>query len=293
MSVLYRVIERAALGLDHVSGGRLKQSIGQSLTHATGKEALPAWVYRKVHVEELSQDGLPIYVLTPPGANSSAAVLFCHGGGGMSRPTRLHYDTVVRLVRQSGAAVYLPFYPLAPEHNVRDALGWLEALYVQMLEAYPADAITFAGDSAGANLCLSLTERVTPRPRQIIAISPAFGIEDGESREIRLQMESQDPLLTVAMNDRIKENWGRGVALNSADISPEYIDYTGFPEITVFYGSHELFYPLVERGIERMRAQGVCVHTVLEPMCHDWAICSFLPEGRAAIRRMGKMITAL
>ena len=59
------------------------------------------------------------------------------------------------------------------------------------------------------------------------------------------------------MNDIIADNWCRNVPLDSPDISPEYIDYKGFPPMYFFYGKHELFYPHVMNYLCSLRSQGV------------------------------------
>ncbi len=218
------------------------------------------------------------------------AVLFLPGGGGMESATILHYDTAARIARGTGADVYIAAYPLAPEYNARDALLWLEKVYAALLKKHEPKDIVFMGDSAGANLILSLTYRLKEKPGKLLVISPACGLENGRTRNIRLAMEPYDPFLTVEMNDVIAANWCRNVPLDSPDISPEYIDYTGFPPMFFFYGEHEIFYPLVYDYLSMLRKKGVSFQEMKQPMCHDWALCSFLKEGRAAIRMMCGLI---
>ncbi|MCR5499934.1 MAG: alpha/beta hydrolase [Acetatifactor sp.] len=208
----------------------------------------------------------------------------------MESATILHYDTAARIAKETGADVYIAAYPLAPKYNVRDALCWLEKVYAELLKKHNPKDIVFMGDSAGANLILSLTYRLKEKPRKLLVISPACGLENGKTRNIRLAMEPYDPILTVEMNDVIATNWCRNVPLDSPDISPEYIDYEGFPPMYFFYGEHELFYPLVYDYISSLRRKGVRLWEEIQPMCHDWALCSFLREGRKAIRTMCKLI---
>lgn len=290
MSKFYHFVENSCFLLDKVSNGKVKGFMGKSLLSSSGNETIPIWVsmYCDVHCFELND--FPIFVLRPKKIKRKKAILFLAGGGGMSRPTSLHYGTAIRLLKETGATIYMPFYPLAPKYNVRDALTWLEGLYEKMLQRYLPSHITFIGDSAGANLCLSLTERVKLRPSRLIIISPALGLEDGENREIRQSMEFDDPLLTVGMNDAIAKNWAKDVPLNSCDISPEYICLKGFPKILLFYGSHELFYPHVKKWIESMKSYDVDLSVVEQPMCHDWALCSFFSEGRQALQQMSQWI---
>lgn len=293
MSAFYSVLETACYGLNKLPGGGVKSLMTKGVTTSTGKEKPPAWLKRHCEVRKTVQQGFPVYVLRhkDEAKRGKQVLLFLAGGGGMSRPTALHYDTVARIVRNTGATVYLPFYPLAPEHNASEAATWLEQLYQTLLRYCSSDCILFAGDSAGANLSLTLAGRTETKPRGMILVSPAFGIQNGDARDIRLSMEKIDPLLSVAMNDQICESWAKGVPLDSPDISPEFVDYRGFPEMLVFFGSHELFYPAVKKGLKEIAAQGVQVTAVERPMCHDWALCSFFREGRTALSQMCGFIT--
>jgi acetyl esterase/lipase len=291
----YSVIETICYVANRLPGGGVKGMMSRGITTSTGKEKPPAWLNRKCEVQVESQQGFPIYILRHKGKTKrrEQVVLFLAGGGGMSRPTILHYDTAARIAARTGATVYLPFYPLAPEHNASEALVWLEQLYRNLLERYPGNRILFLGDSAGANLSLSLAGRVETKPCGIILISPAFGLQNGKNRDILRHMEKIDPLLSLAMTDYIRDNWWKGVPLDSPDLSPEFIDdYRDFPELLVFFGSHELFYPAVKKGLKKIAAQGVRITAVEQPMCHDWALCSFFKEGRTAISKMCKFITS-
>ena len=284
MSLIYRACEKTAFILNRLPGGGLKGSMSDLLA-GNGDIKLPGFMQRKIRTDLLLFEGHSVHIVRNNEGLSGKAVLFLPGGGGMARATRLHYDTARRIALETKAEVHIANYPLAPEYNVRDALVWLERYYEVMLKSFSPSDMVFIGDSAGANLELSLTARLDKeiRPAGLIVISPACGLEYGKPRDIRLQMESYDPLLTVAMNDLIAENWARNVPLTSPDISPEYIDHKDFPALHYFYGSHEIFYPHVKNYLKRLSEQDIRYTEHEEPMCHDWALCSFLPEGRKAI----------
>lgn len=292
MSLLYDIAEQFCFFTNRLPGGGVKKLMTGMLTSATGKEKPPGWLKIACRVRRYSFRGFPVYAIRAKrtAQKSGKAVLFLHGGGGMSRPTALHYDTARRIASQTGAVILLPFYPLAPSHTVRDALRWLEDLYRALCRKYNTKDIVFMGDSAGANLCLSLAGRSADKPSGLIIISPAFGLQDGKPRDIRLRAEKRDPVLSVEMNDLIAANWCRGIPLDSPDISPEFVDYTGFPPMLFIYGTHELFYPHVKKGIRKIRERGADIETFGRALCHDFALCAFFREGREAIRKMSEWI---
>lgn len=292
MSLIYKVAEKGCFLLNKLPGGGPKGSMSE-LISGNDEIKLPLFMKSGINIKQMVFEGSIVHVIRAkrPKHVSGKAVLFLPGGGGMARATKLHYDTAKTLAVKTGAQIIIAHYPLAPKHNVRDALVWLERLYQSViLKEYRPEDVVFMGDSAGANLILSLAYRLKDKPHSLIVISPACGLENGKNRDIRKQMESKDPILTVAMNDLIAEHWCRNVPLDSPDISPEYIDHEGFPPMLIFYGTHELFYPHVREYIRKLQTEGV-PHTAVErPMCHDWALVKYFPEGREAIRKMADHI---
>jgi len=294
LSILYKIAENGCFLLNKLPGGGAKGSMSDMFSGDSLDVRLPRFLTRGTTVNMTELDGFSIHRIQSRknSMNTNRAVLFLPGGGGMARATRLHYDTAKRIADKTGAEIIIANYPLAPGHNVVFALDWLEKLYSKILEEYDPQNIVFMGDSAGANLILSLTYRVNAKPGGLIVISPACGLENGKNRDIRKEMEPYDPILSVAMNDTIAENWCRNVPLDSPDISPEYINHAGFPPMLMFYGSHELFYPHVKNYIRQLESTGVNIRCIERPMCHDWALCSFFKEGREAIAAITEWINS-
>ncbi len=292
MSFVYKIAEKGCFLLNKLPGGGPKGSMS-GLFSGNDKIKLPRNMYSGLDIKEIDFEGFTVHRIRAqkPALSSRKAVLFLPGGGGMARATKIHYDTAKRLAVRTGAEIIIAHYPLAPKHNVRYALEWLERFYSdELLKNYRSEDIVFMGDSAGANLILSLAYRLKNKPASLIVISPACGLENGHNRDIRIEMEPQDPILTVAMNDLIAEHWCRNVPFDSPDISPEYIDYTGFPPMLLFYGTHELFYPHVRNYIIQLQKERVFFTAVEKPMCHDWALVKYFPEGKEALIKMADWI---
>lgn len=292
MSLSYCIVEKAYYMLNRLPVDGSRSLLMGGFKEPTDRVILPGFVKKSnLNVCEIMFEGFLIHRFRRKGGrHSSRAVLFLPGGGGMERATVLHYDVAMKLAKDTGADVYIAHYPLAPKYNVRYALDWLNKLYTVLLKKYSSRKITFIGDSAGANLIISLAGEVKVKPGKLIVISPACGIENGKNRNIRLAMEPYDPILSVEMNDIICDNWCKGVPLDSPDISPEYVDHTGFPPMYLYYGKHELFYPHVINYIDMLKEKGVVFQKTVKPMCHDWAICRLFPEGRKAVREMCNII---
>jgi len=121
--------------------------------------ALP--LRRVMSVKLPGATGLLSARLYVPRGRVRGAVLYLHGGGFVHCGLNSHHGICCRLARESGAAVLLPDYALAPEHpfpaaveDARAALFWLARASAR----YWGGQVGVAGDSAGGNLAAVLAQ---------------------------------------------------------------------------------------------------------------------------------------
>lgn len=97
-------------------------------------------------------------ILTPENA-SKGAVLFVHGGGFAFCSPETHERCARVLANETGMAVAMPDYRLAPEHpfpaGLLDVVACLRALLAGSVNGVSAGPVLVSGDSAGANLALA------------------------------------------------------------------------------------------------------------------------------------------
>lgn len=96
------------------------------------------------------------------------AIFYLHGGGFMSGSLESHDSICRRLALASNCIVVALDYPLAPEHRFPTALleiGAAIPAILTMAEKFGVspDRFALAGDSAGANLALSVSRRLCDR----------------------------------------------------------------------------------------------------------------------------------
>lgn len=246
-------------------------------------------MYRKFNVEERTIGDSIAFVIRSKNVAPKRRCLFLHGGGGMMRATPFHYMFITRLILQTHAEVWMPFYPLAPDYVFYDSLAACFATYRTMLSHEQTLPIYFAGDSAGANLelavCRSALDSGLDIPSTIVCISPATGFEDPNYRAnfFAQTQRTKDPLLCVEMVDAIRNNWYKGVPLDDPLGNPAAMDYAGFPPTLIYLGTAEIFYPYTEGIVRRMEASGLDLSCVRgHELMHDWALLNYFPEGAAA-----------
>ncbi|MCH5209855.1 MAG: alpha/beta hydrolase [Oscillospiraceae bacterium] len=253
---------------------------------------VPEFLYKRFNAQKTDINGQPLFKISPKNGSNGKVILFLHGGGGMMCPTVLHYRMASDLVRQTGADLYFPFYPLAPEATVTDSIFHIKKVYDVILKEHNSENITVIGDSAGAVLSVSVCGYTDKKPNGVVLISPGVGMEKNDGK--MEQMEPYDAILSMKTINLIKKYWLRGVDIKSPEINVTSRDYTGFPPMMLYYGTKELFYPYIDELIERITECGVSleVHEGKD-MCHDWAIADVIPEGRKAIREISAFVRSV
>lgn len=289
-SAVYTALE-SALRAYHVQ--RLFQvseqaTIDMLAKHNASRSTMSGFLRRRFSVDERTIDTAPVYVVRSRQVQPQRRCLFIHGGGGMMRANIMHFSFVARLIMQTHAEVWMPFYPLAPGPNFTDSLACCYESWQQMMEQDPLPTY-IAGDSAGANLGFALTRQLLNEgkeaPRCIVGISPATGFEAPDYQTTFAQQcaATRDPLFCVEMIEAIVEHWCRGLDLDDSLLNPAYIDYMGFPPVLLLFSTAEIFYPATEHIVDAMQRAGVLLTLNRQAdLMHDWALSNLFPEGAAA-----------
>lgn len=174
-------------------------------------------------------------------------VLYLHGGAWILEASPHYMAFVSFLADSSGAEVWFPEYPLAPEHNAVQAFEMLSALYGEMLKEAPAHEIAVMGDSTGGSLALGLgmylRDHGMPQPNNLILFSPGVDIMLWRTPE---EVAYNKKLVAAGLN-AVSSNaqstimgWWRG-DLPETDyrVNPIFGDMRGLAPMTVFVGSAE------------------------------------------------------
>ncbi|MGN4155314.1 alpha/beta hydrolase fold domain-containing protein, partial [Burkholderia gladioli] len=116
-------------------------------------------------------------VVAPKRGDTGGAILYLHGGAFCLGSPNTHRSVTTRLARESGMAVWVPDYRLAPQHPHPAALSDVLDTYATLrAQGYAPERIVVAGDSAGGALALALAtalrERGEAMPAALALISP-------------------------------------------------------------------------------------------------------------------------
>lgn len=233
-------------------------------------------------------DGYHCIVGHKSGSDTKKALLYLVGGA--NRRYQLpKVSTMVRYIEETDRDLWLPLYPLYPDHNCLDVTEMVCHTYNRMLQDYKAEDIAWLGFSSGANNILSAGRHIVkksydlPMPGLMIAVSCNNVLLSEESYERMKKIEKRDIMMYADSTKAWTDYYNHDGSV------PSYLlgcaatdDYTGFPKIIMYFGGDEIFAaeaPDYEKTFERCGVKDYTIH--VEPgMFHAYPFFTFVKEGK-------------
>jgi acetyl esterase/lipase len=255
--------------------------------------SVPAFVRRHHAVTEMSVAGYPCPLIEPRDGYREGApiILFLHGGGFIFETLPVHWVAIDRMVRKTGGRLIACTYPLLPDATLHEAHDVVVEVFAGLCKQYDPASITIVGDSAGAILALTLTYAARARgaalPGKLVLVSPGqtYVRDPGVWAAMKAQ-DATDAIIPLSLLEVLK------ALMPLRPDTPEYMktplegDFTGFPPVTVFSGTAEIFFPLMKGFVARLHEAAVPVEFIVgEGMCHVWPYIP-APEGRRALAQV-------
>lgn len=221
-------------------------------------------------------------------------ILYCHGGGYIGGDLGYAGNLGVKLALATGFRVYTFAYRLAPENPYPAAAEDGASMWDYIVgNVARADHVFLAGDSAGGNMALCLTQRLIsegkPCPRELLLFSPWTDMT-GTSGSYEKNRDI-DPILTreFVMNSArayIGDNDPEDPAF-----SPLFGSFEGFPPVFIMAGKNGILLDDSIRLKERIdKAGGTAVLDIEE---EGWHVYQHMPVSiaREAMKRLGDHVS--
>lgn len=263
------------------------------LAEPKGPSAPPARLRRRHEVSTRRVGGFDCHTVAPRGRPAERAAVYLHGGAYVGEISPQHWALVSRMA-DAGVRVEVPIYGLAPQHTYREAFPFVTAVYRELLDEFPADAVTVAGDSAGGGLALGLARTLDgaglPQPRRLILIAPWLDLTISNPEVPAV--EARDPWLSAAGLHPAAEAWAGGDDPTDPRLSPLNGPLTGLAPIDVHVGTRDICLPDALLLRDRARAEGTPLRlTVCPGAVHVYPLVP-APEGRAAARAIVREVAS-
>ncbi|GJJ71556.1 hypothetical protein EMPS_03906 [Entomortierella parvispora] len=201
------------------------------------------------------------------GQGCDKVILFTHGGGFMDGNARMYLDIFRRWMTTAYDThkIKIGFlsmeYSLSPETPFPGALDECIAAYKDLVGLHQLDPknIFFGGDSAGANLAITIAIKIRdtlpgfPLPAGIISISPFMSFYEPFECSLYDYISPIGCQAFVEYYTQLQPEY-----LNSPHYSPlNATTLAGLPPTLVFVGGVEIFRQPIETFVERAQRDGV------------------------------------
>ncbi|TCD45834.1 alpha/beta hydrolase [Streptococcus sp. X16XC17] len=220
-------------------------------------------------------------------------IFYLHGGSYLNNPSSYHIAALRKISEKLDAKIVLPIYPKAPTYHYHKAMPLLVDYYKKTLKETKAENLILMGDSAGGGLALGLALALKEEPekpampKDIILLSPWLDVSM-ENPDIK-QYESVDPILSAWGLERVGQLWSDH-NVKHPYVSPIYGDMAGLPKITLFVGTHEIFYPDITKFAKQLAdSKHPYELIVAEKMNHVYPIYP-MPEAETAQNQIVSII---
>ncbi|MEV0245272.1 alpha/beta hydrolase [Nocardia sp. NPDC050712] len=249
------------------------------------------WLPDNTVVHRLRLAGRPAEKLTVRGKSAAGAVLYLHGGGYTVGSLATHRSLAARLAHETGCAVYLLDYRLAPEHPFPAGLEDATAAFRELVEqaGYRPDQIALAGDSAGGGLSLATAQRLiaehglTPAALGLIAPWTDPNVVPEQERDLVINRPWSRACAAAYLGD------GDG---NDPGYAPLRGELHGLPPTYVQVDVSELLHSQCVELVGALRTAGVHVRfTESQGLWHvAQAQAAFVAAAAAAVRELSDFL---
>lgn len=215
---------------------------------------------------------------------NETVIIYLHGGAYVNNPLLFHLLFIDKIVDNSDIDVYLPIYPLAPNYTYKEAYDFLLTCYKKLLKK--GKKIILMGDSAGGGLALGfslfLKEKEITQPYKLVLISPWLDVTMS-NKNIK-EYEKKDPILASYGLVEIGKVWANELDLKDYKVSPIYADFKGLPDILLFTGNREIFYPDIILLNKKLKRSNVKTKLIIgENMQHIYPLYRFKERKKALL----------
>lgn len=141
------------------------------------KSRVPRALSRNYNLKEYEYQHRLVFTIEPEEeAKSGKVIMYLHGGSYVGELYKEHWDFFRNLIKDTGATIIIPDYPLTPQYKYTDVFGMVLPLYREIVKQVEKENFILMGDSAGGGIALALAEEAgkekLPQPDKLILISP-------------------------------------------------------------------------------------------------------------------------
>lgn len=211
-------------------------------------EKIPGSLRKRWETTEF--EGRDVFTCRPEGEDTGRVYVHQHGGGYVIGLIALHFSMFTKLADMSGVTIVLPDYPLPPDMNSTEIIGWATRQYESIVAERGGRGVSLGGDSAGGNLALAISQ-MTKVTSPLLLLSPWVDVDPAD-------MPDDIPNAEILLQPKPLKAAGRRYATprepNDPLISPLFADPETLPEVMIFAGEKDLLFRQISNFAARMKS---------------------------------------
>lgn len=219
-------------------------------------------MHMKFHITTQEMNEQTVWSIAPKEKATDKHIYYLHGGTYVDGFTNQHWYLVANLVERLRCTVTAPDYPLAPDHDVHDALEMVIPLYRELVETADASNLTLMGDSAGGGMSLALAQWLRnediKQPSNLFLLSPWLDVTMTNpeiSRVVKIDDSSSE---IQELRQRGKMYAGKTDPRNYI-VSPIYGSLDHLAPITLLVGMNDVFIADCRKLKAKAGAEGIAL----------------------------------
>jgi len=273
-----------------------KTALEKGLTNGNIKNdpaPIPSSISKKYQVEIETIDGFKVWTLSPKKSKSDKVIFFFHGGAYVFNVYKQHWQLIDKLIEETGATFVVHDYPLVPQYTHKEAFEFTQKVYDNLLAKYKSETKYFMADSAGAGLALAFAQLLRnegqPLPEQIILSAPWLDVTL-ENPEVKT-IDKDDKMLGIEGLQMAGKTYAGELDTKDYRISPIYGDFKNLPKISIFIGTHDLFWADAKKLKAKLDKANIPMNYYEYPkMFHNWWIMVGLPESKSVVKQVSLLL---
>lgn len=227
---------------------------------------IPASVVKQFEIDELHEEGRLCYRLVPKQGFNGTYIMYLYSSKLCFRMNATEWLFIARVAQACHAGVFVPMYPLAPEHCCREVFQMLVPAYTNCTKGQDVERVILMGSGSGGGLALSLAmlawREGMRKPDQLYLLSPLMDTEFFDRGLEQELLEKSAHTRWTFYNEHVKEflnsYWVRDYAVKTEYTSPYYGDMTDIcDDVVIFSGVQDLYHCYAREFYKKAKKSGV------------------------------------
>ncbi len=196
-------------------------------------------------------------------------IIYFHGGSYFGKGTQDHWNLVENMIKDTGATVIFPDYPLAPKYNYEDVFNMIIPFYEEVVsgiikqekEVNKEIELIVLGDSSSGGMALGLLQEMYIQGKEeyisdkTILISPLL---DSRLENLKISdIEKKDPILNKEILKIGAYIYAGETGMESHLVNPVLGEMYGINNLTIFTGTNDILNADIEVIVEKSKKANI------------------------------------